>query len=207
MLTIGSIVVDDDGNETFYPDDTTNSAKRLYLLLLSGATTMKSRKKAPLGSVQNADGSISVAGEVVVTATGQPVKFTWTLPQPGGRPPVVTTDNPIPQSARPALNPDGSTSIGGIVYRFADGTNNPLFPPSIFYTETKTITPDAATKQKTAEYATNIATWHVQDIVANAVITTTIPASSAGDGLQTSAAAGNPTTHPSSPKTLTGSIT
>lgn len=79
-------------------------------------------------------------------------------------------------------------------------------PPAVTVDVVHTIKPDPATKQKTAEMATAVSSL-IPYILANATISTVIPASSAGDGLQTSAAAGSPTTHPSSAKTLTGTIT
>lgn len=114
-------------------------------------------------------------------------------------------------------NPDGSVTQGGVVIVNADGSRNnftwsdgsvhqiPQRPPAP--TVTIAVTPSPESKQAQAAIANAIAGWHVADILANAQITITIPASSAGDGLQTSATAGSPTTHPGSPKTLTGSIT
>lgn len=46
----------------------------------------------------------------------------------------------------------------------------------------------------------------VDYLKANAEVSTTIPATSAGDGLQTSTGVGTPTTAPSTPKTLQGTV-
>jgi hypothetical protein len=79
-------------------------------------------------------------------------------------------------------------------------------PPATTTMVTKTITPDPTTKQKQAEFANGFATAVRDWLVANAVVTIAIPATSAGDGLQTSQSPGDPTTHPASAKTMTGGL-
>lgn len=72
-------------------------------------------------------------------------------------------------------------------------------------TVTHVITPTIQMKQAQAQIANTFA-GVIDFIKAQASITTTIPATSAGDGLQTSATAGSATTHPSSAKPLQGAI-
>jgi hypothetical protein len=87
-----------------------------------------------------------------------------------------------------------------------DGTVTPP-PPPTYVSVPFTITPTPDFKQKQAALANLMASWMVTYILANAVISVTIPATSGGDGLQTSTTVGTQTTHPSSPKTLGGTLT
>jgi hypothetical protein len=66
-----------------------------------------------------------------------------------------------------------------------------------------TLTPDLKTKLAAqANMAADIITF----LLAQAEVQIVIPASSAGDGLQTTTTNGNPTTHPTAPKTITGGL-
>lgn len=112
--------------------------------------------------------------------------------------------------SKPAVSNPPTTQELAALRAWQKGPPTPVMtppPPPTTVTVVKTITPDAATKQKTAELANAIAQEIVGFILDQAVVTTVIPASSAGDGLQVGHNPGDPTTHPTSPKTLSGSLT
>lgn len=69
------------------------------------------------------------------------------------------------------------------------------------------VEPSTGGSQAQAKIANTMAAWLMTDIVPLLVPTIVIPADSDGDGLQTSQNPGDPTTHPASPKTLTGTLT
>jgi hypothetical protein len=79
-------------------------------------------------------------------------------------------------------------------------------PPPTTQVVTKSVTPDPTTKQKQAELANLLATWIVTMMTTNASVSVSIPNTTAGDGLQTTTTNGNPTTHPSTTKNLSGVI-
>lgn len=66
------------------------------------------------------------------------------------------------------------------------------------------VSPDI--KKGLAKQANLFGAWMVNYLIANAVtnVVVTIPATAAGDGLQTSQAVGTPTTRPASTKTING---
>jgi hypothetical protein len=105
-------------------------------------------------------------------------------------------------------NPDGSFSQGGVTIVNADGSRIPFLwsdgsthnvpePPKPIMV-TVTVKPDAATKQKMAEFANALAVI-IPYMQANAVAV--IPNTSAGDGLMRDSG-GGACQHPTSQKTL-----
>lgn len=108
----------------------------------------------------------------------------------------VTTPTRVTTVTAPTIDP-----VTGVT-TYTAATNVPG-PPSAPPSPWPSI--DAKTAQ--AKVANTMASWIVTYLVTNAVATVTIPTSAAGDGLQTSASAGNPTTAPASPKTIVGVLT
>lgn len=105
---------------------------------------------------------------------------------------ATITTNVVTAGSTPTIDP-----VTGVTTPGSSPTTTPT---------TVALTLDPATKAKIAKAAMNDAAWMVDFLHAAAEVSVIIAADSSGNGLQVSAAAGHQTTHPPSPKTLTGTL-
>lgn len=103
-----------------------------------------------------------------------------------------------------ATTVDPKTGLTKIVTPTLDSNGVGVLSTKIVMPNSEGASPDV--KKAQAKIANTLASALVPYLTVNTVVTTTIPVSAAGDGLQTSATAGNPTTRPAAPKTITGVI-
>ena len=104
-----------------------------------------------------------------------------------------------------ALNPGDVHATAGATKRVLDYLVANKVQAALVRAPTDDLS--AATRDAMAALAYALVKGVFDELMANGVVTVNVPADASGDGLQTSTNAGNPTTHPSTPKTITGSIT